>query len=424
MCFDIINAVGNCLKFVVSVVIFLLIGGPVLIIVGSVFLSQKDGRKEFKAAVNNFNPTPIQAWTGTINGYGATVKHVSLNVDNAPSVFTEATVPLGSAPASMLSFTVNINTVKEFTRTVYRRIIYIRFVECSMSSCSSTSRSCYCNTMVENFQANCNASGGNFTPTSPSCGVNSRCGTCAQYQYLSGLYLVATEISPGVYEEDFTLRSAIYDFSGMANIYQVSEPSSVVVRLYSDKDPFIALQRLTKGTGDFGVNRRTAGIIMIVVGSVLLLLEIGVCVALICYCVRRKSKPTNNSPGQPTTSNQGITDSPGYVAPNDYGQPPAPLPQGYGYGQPPAAAAPQGYGYGQPPAPPQQGYGYGQPPVPPQQGYGYGQPPVPPQQGYGYGQPPAAAAPQGYGYGQPQVPPQQGYVYGQPPASQPPAQYF
>ncbi|ORC90509.1 putative procyclic form surface glycoprotein [Trypanosoma theileri] len=408
MCFDIIHAVGDCLKAVVSCVCFLLIGGPVLIIVGSLFLSQSDGRKEFKAAVNNFNPTPIQAWTGTINEEPAAVRRVSLNVDfvdGATSVFTEATVPLGSAPASMLSFTVNINTVQNFTRTASRKIIYTSFVECSMSSCSSSSGSCSCNTMVENFQANCNASGGNFTPTSPSCGVNSRCGTCAQYQYLSGLYLVATEISPGVYEEDFTLRSAIYDFSGMANIYQVSEPSSVVVRLYSDKDPFIALQRLTKGTGDFGVNRRTAGITMVVLGCLLLLLEIGVCVALICYCVRRKSKPTNNRLGLPTTSNQGITDSPGYTGPTGYGQPPVPPSQGYGYGQPPQQ--PQGYGYGQPPVPPQQGYGYGQPPVPPQQGYGYGQPPVPPPQGYGYGQPPQQ--PQGYGYGQAPV---QGYVPG------------
>ncbi|ORC90507.1 procyclic form surface glycoprotein, partial [Trypanosoma theileri] len=376
MCFfDIVDAVGEYLKAVVSCVCFLLIGGPVLIIVGSLFLSQSDGRKEFKAAVNNFNPTPIQAWTGTINEEPAAVRRVSLNVDGVPgvtSVFTEATVPIGKVTSSLPNFDVNINTVQKFTRTVPRTIIHKRFIECSLSSCSSSSKTCKCYIMVENFQANCIASGGNFTPTSSSCRVNSRCGTCLQKKYLSGLYLVASEISPGAYKEDSTLRSAIYDFGELANIYQVSEPSSVVVRLYSDKDPFIALQRLTKGTGDFGVNRRTAGIAMIGLGCLLLLLEIGVCVALACYCVGRNNKPTNNSLGVPTTSNQGLTDSPGYTGPTGYGQPPVPPSQGYGYGQPPQQ--PQGYGYGQPPAPPPQGYGYGQPPVPPSQGYGYGQP--------------------------------------------------
>ncbi|KAH9578391.1 hypothetical protein LSM04_006185 [Trypanosoma melophagium] len=377
MCSNIIDAVGNFLKTAVACVCFLLIGGPVLIIFGSLFLKQGDGLEEFKAAVNGFDATPIKAWTGTINGRPANVTRISLNVEGvsgATSVFTEANVPLAGGSLSALSFTMNINTVQEFTRTVSRRVKQFRAVKCSLSSCSSSSRPCNCVTIVSNFQSNCISSGGTFTPTTDTCGINNRCGTCTQHKYLSGF--------------------AIYDFGELANVYQTVEPSSVVVRLYSAKDPFIALQRLTRGTGDFGVNRRTVGIVMIVLGVLLLLLEVGACVALICYCVRRKSKPTPSSYGQPTTSNQAATDSPGYVAPNEYGQPPPP-PQGYVYGQP---QQPQSFGYGQPPPPvAPQSYGYGQPPVAPQ-GYGYGQPPVAPQ-GYGYGQPPVA--PQGYGYGQP-----------------------
>ncbi|ORC90508.1 procyclic form surface glycoprotein [Trypanosoma theileri] len=340
-CFGKRNAVGDFLKTFVPCVCLILFGGVALIIVGSFLVRPDTSKSAYKAAVNDIDPTPIQAWSGTINGEPAYYFYDVLQVpfgDYVYSYFIEADVPLEVDPPSMLSFTVNINTVQNFTRTVSRRITEERTIECSMSSCSSSSGSCSCYTAALDFQANCSASGGNFTPTSPSCGENSFCGTCAQYKYLSGLYLVASEISPGVYKEDSTLRSAIYDFGELANIYQVSEPSSVVVRLYSDKDPFIALQRLNHGVAPFGAPRRTAGIVMIVFGSVILLLEIGACVALICYCVRRNNKPTNNSFDVPTTSNQGITDSPGYTGPTGYGQPPQ-QPQGYGYGPAPV----QGY---------------------------------------------------------------------------------
>ncbi|ORC90510.1 putative procyclic form surface glycoprotein [Trypanosoma theileri] len=400
-CCDVIATVGKYLKFVVAVVIFLFIAGAALIIVGSVFLSQKDGRKEFKAAVKNFNPTPIQAWTGTINDSTATVYHVPLNVDGMPnviSVFTEATVQLKedskkkkSTPLSVDLF-VNISTVQNFTRSVTMMQSKSPKYTCIPEDCFPPGSECTCKAALATFENDCLSNEGEFDKGKSKCGLSDICGTCSYTKYISTVYLVATEIRPGVFSEHKSMYSAKYDFGKEAHDYTAVKPSSVAVRLYSDKDPFIALQRLTKGTGDFGVNRRTAGITMVVLGCLLLLLEIGVCVALICYCVRRKSKPANNRLGLPTTSNGAVTNSGGYMTPSGYGQS---LEQPPVYGQlavpppPPAAAAaaPQGYGYGHPLAP-LQGYVYGQPQV-----YFYGQPlatqgfstteEAPPQYSYG-----------------------------------------
>ncbi|ESL05179.1 hypothetical protein TRSC58_07191 [Trypanosoma rangeli SC58] len=239
------------------------------------------------------------------------------------------------------------------------------------------------------------------------CRSGHKCGQCTTAIYLSRLYLVVQEVSKGHYAEDTALQSAKYAFGAMDNDYQPTMPSEVAVRLYSNKDPYIALQRETSGTGEFGPNPRTVGIILIVLGVLFLLLEVCVATAIICYCTRRNKTTSDASPNFSADNYQTAgADEAGHNIPSQ-----SPPPQGYTYGQPPP---PQGYTYGQPPPPPPQGYTYGQPPPP--QGYTYGQPPPPPPQGYTYGQPPP---PQGYTYGQPPPPPSQGYTYGQPPPPPP-----
>ncbi|RNE95071.1 surface glycoprotein [Trypanosoma conorhini] len=422
MCCGILDAVEDCFKFVVAVACCLVLGGPALIIAGSVLLSQDDGRKAYNEAVKEFDPAPINAWTGTINGVPTNVVRKALNVhgaSGATSVFAEAVIPVRD-PSSTLPVSVNVATVAPFTRYAFFKIRKRSQYECSSTDCGRR-RNCVCNAALIRFEDNCRASGGTFTHLPGPCVLGSICGECKQTLYLTQLYLVAQEISKGKYIEDTSLLSAKYDFGAFANDYQPTAPGSVTVRLYSDKDPYIALQRATKGTDKFGPKPRTVGIVLIVLGSLFLLLEIGVCVAIICYCMRRKNKPSGGPSelpvGAPATS--GI---PGNVPPYSYGQPAQQMETNYPYAQPPP-----GYSYGQPP--PAQGYSYGQPP--PAQGYSYGQPP--PAQGYSYGQPPPTypygqpataqgytydqpASAQGYTYGQPA--PAQGYTYGQPAPAQ------
>ncbi|PWV11318.1 Surface membrane protein [Trypanosoma cruzi] len=399
MClFGIVDAVADFFKSVVACACCLIIGGPALIIAGSMLLNQQDLRKAFRDAVNEFDPTPMNDWTGTINNVPITVRRESLNVqgvDGATSVFAEAVVSVSQRSSSRLQVSVNVRTVTPFIRMAPFRSIEKTSYTCSSRDCKSR-LNCQCNELLNSFMNQCVASGGKFVRTPGMCELDRTCGTCERTVYLRQLYLVVREVSNGKYAEDTNLRSAMYAFGDLDNDYQPGVPSTVTVRLYSSKDPYIALQRLTKGTNDLGLNPRTVGIVLIVLGCLFLLLEIGVCTALICYWMRRK-KTSSGAPPYLAPASYGISTSgaSGNAAPNFYAQPAQQTGQGYTYGQ----AVPPGYTYGQPPQgqPIPPGYTYGQPP----QGYAYGQPVSPQgQHGYTYGQ----APPPLYAYGQPVSP--------------------
>ncbi|RNF03526.1 surface glycoprotein, partial [Trypanosoma conorhini] len=124
MCCGILDAVEDCFKFVVAVACCLVLGGPALIIAGSVLLSQDDGRKAYNEAVKEFDPAPINAWTGTINGVPTNVVRKALNVhgaSGATSVFAEAVIPVRD-PSSTLPVSVNVATVAPFTRYAFFKI--------------------------------------------------------------------------------------------------------------------------------------------------------------------------------------------------------------------------------------------------------------------------------------------------------------
>ncbi|EKF32541.1 procyclic form surface glycoprotein, putative [Trypanosoma cruzi marinkellei] len=392
MClFGIVDAVAGFFKSVVACACCLIIGGPALIIAGSMLLNQQDLRKAFSDDVKEFNPTPLNAWTGTINDVPITVRRESLNVqgvDGAISVFAEAVVSVPQRSSSRFPVSVNVNTVASFVRKAPFRAIKKTSYTCTSSDCRSR-LNCRCNELLNSFMDQCMASGGRFVRTSGMCVLDRTCGTCERTVYLRRLYLVVSEVGNGKYVEDTKLRSAMYPFGDLDNDYQPGIPSTVTVRLYSSKDPYIALQRLTRGSNDLGVNPRTVGIVLIVLGCLFLLLEIGVCTALICYWTRRKKTSSGATPYLAPAS-YGISTSgvSGNAAPNSYGQPAQPTGQGYTYGQ----AVPPGYTYGQPPQgqPIPQVYAYGQPVSPQgQHGYTYGQAPPPL---YAYGQP---VSPQG-----------------------------
>nr|AGN32959.1 procyclic form surface glycoprotein [Trypanosoma rangeli] len=299
MCFDILGAVEDCYKFVVSFACCLIIGGPALIIAGGILLNKGDGKKAFTEAVKEFDPTFINAWTGKINDAPITVRRESLNVQGvtgATSVFAEAVIPVESSRSlGVISISVNVFNVTPFSRRAALQTTRKSVFDCSSTSCRA-GKSCRCDREAREFQDKCIAMKGVFDAYPSWCRSGHKCGQCTTAIYLSRLYLVVQEVSKGHYAEDTALQSAKYAFGAMDNDYQPTMPSEVAVRLYSNKDPYIALQRETSGTGEFGPNPRTVGIILIVLGVLFLLLEVCVATAIICYCTRRNKTTSDASP--------------------------------------------------------------------------------------------------------------------------------
>ncbi|RNF02283.1 procyclic form surface glycoprotein, partial [Trypanosoma conorhini] len=330
----ILDAVEDCFKTVVAVACCLILGGPVLIIVGTLFLRQEDGKKSLTAALKEFDPAPLNAWTGTINDVPITLIRRPIDVEGVPratSIFAEAVIPVTNPASEKLSVSVKVDTVTPFTRDALLRYSKRTTHQCSTAKCKA-GQHCQCEHNARAFQDKCAAMRGTFDGFPRWCTVGRLCGECTLTVYLTQLYLVAREISKGEYTEDTSFRSANYNFDDRANVYEPTMPSSITVRLYSDKDPYIAVQRATKGTGKLGANPHTVGIIMIVLGVLFLLLEIGVCTALICYFTRRKDTTSDALPHAMQGEDGSNYDTPVSSPPPP---PPQPQPQGYGYGQPP-----------------------------------------------------------------------------------------
>nr|CCC52044.1 putative procyclic form surface glycoprotein [Trypanosoma vivax Y486] len=421
---DLVESIDNCFKSAVACLCFLVIGGPVLIAIGVLFLRHDDGENEFKEALKAFNPESVSHWSGFINGHNASLRRGSLNVpgySGVPTRYVTASVVYPPVGAKNLRVEVDIRSVERFSRSVPLAVRSEKTYSCYSSDCDKYSSSkCRCTKENDKFRRKCEANGGKYSPTVTDCSLGHQCSTCTQRVYLNTVYLVAEDIGNGKFRESSRYASATHPM-GSRSGYSSRRGDTIEVRLYSDKDPLVALEHLTHGRGEFGLGNRTIGIAAIVFGSLLILLEICACAVMICFCMKRKesagqaSGEDNDEMGY-SPSNGCPPPAPGGYPGVTYGQPPPTQQPGFVYGQPLQTQQP-GYGYGQPPPPQQPGYSYGQPPLPPPQQPGYGEPPPPQQPGYSYGQPPPPQQP-GYSYGQP--PPQQpGYSYGQPPPQQP-----
>ncbi|EKF38996.1 surface glycoprotein, putative [Trypanosoma cruzi marinkellei] len=200
MClFGIVDAVGDFFKSVVACACCLIIGGPALIIAGSILVSQQDNRKAFSDAVKQFNPTPLNAWTGTINNLPVTVRRESLNVKGgkgATSVFAEAVFSVSDRSSSEFPVSVNVNTVTPFTRKVAFHVLRNSTYSCSSSDCKN-GKDCQCRRDVRSFGDKCTTRGGIFNAAPTWCEVGHICGDCLETVYLRRVYLVVSEVGNG-----------------------------------------------------------------------------------------------------------------------------------------------------------------------------------------------------------------------------------
>eukprot|EP00744_Colponema_vietnamica_P004206 GILI01006318.1.p1 GENE.GILI01006318.1~~GILI01006318.1.p1 ORF type:complete len:647 (+),score=157.75 GILI01006318.1:2-1942(+) len=266
---------GNCVRGLCACLCCLVCGGPILLIVGIVLLVAKNDRQdhidEYNNAVDAYDPTPVNAWAvgATINGQAAAASSRTDPVEGnredinrvGDSRVVSATVSSQSdytyALTSVTPFTVsNVQTSRSLTVDA----------KCNRNlGCSFSQMSTYCS----------NEYGGSYTGPN-SCSDDTTCGTCSYSGVLSEVCAVVSSTVP--YVRDTRYSSCFYPFGNSDQIYTRST-SQVLAYARKADDPFLVLQRVTEGTNDFGITegeQRTAGIVCLVIGIVLIVCICGV----------------------------------------------------------------------------------------------------------------------------------------------------
>lgn len=391
--FGLLRAASRMIRAVVGCLCLGLLGGPIMVIVGIVMIATPNTRQthvdNYNNAVASFNVNVMQAWTGTIDGYSITLSNPLVAVQGSTEGVKQGTSAIASATVSNQPtlVNVNINPVTAFTLSniPYQSTGSARMY-CTKSRCTSscTSSPYYCSST--SMQNACSSQYSGVYGGGSCSSSASNCSLCTWTTYLTAYCAVVSKNAAGQWVQDATLRSCNYPFRASDQTFSRSSGTTPQFQIYTAGDPYIALQRETEGSNNFGLTRAQqtgVGIGLVASGCVLIAL-VGVGVFFVYKMVIATSNAiNNNNSGQlsyPVNHEAAYVQAIPQVSPV-YGQPQQ---QPYSsYGQPP----PQHY------APPQQQpYSY----APPQQQQ-YGQPP--PQPGYGqpqydpYGQPAYGAPP-------------------------------
>jgi hypothetical protein len=405
MC-DLFQNMMGFARFVMAAICLCLCIGPILIILGAVFLashnSRSDDIKSYNDAVNNYNsidaPVLAQATMGIdglsmsrqfpavpVEGNLADVKPANhyifstSGVDRQTSDRYVVNVQTAFASAQSVSYSI------PFTATVDKGLV-CDAARCT-DSCGDDSYSCD-ESRMRSFCAS--SFGGTYTDRSGTCYNGDTCGTCHYTGNLAHACVVMAVTSDGKVSAS-NIRSCYYPFTEFDYLPQ---SQSAIIEVMSERDPFIALQRITGGSDDFGITaqqQRNAGIAMLIVGIIITVIMIGIAVFFIRRQQRQREEQRLAQGMPPTVISQGPypgaatydyskqQTSPPYGAqeyPPYRGGPPMGEPQ-YGqptYSQPYSNPPPQGPGY----AP---GPGYAQGPAPvydsqPPPAHGYAQKPL------------------------------------------------
>ena len=426
-----VRAAAGCIQCAIGCLCCLCIGGPVLFIVGIVILVASNDReanvKAYNEAVTNYGSTSdIDLWKGSVNSspynfVGTSIaQHIVGNTEGITAIGTSRAAVAAHVMRSAdthNSYAFNLATVTPF---VSSGIEYDRSqsgsVTCPSSLCSTSTMGQRCR---DAYGPSATYSGGQCSSSSSS--SYSSCGLCYYTMYLDEICVVVAATTAGAnpFTVDTSRKSCYYPFTSSSNRYRRATantapvPPTITAVVRRADDPFLVLERVTEGSGDFGATRaqqNTIGIVLLVIGIVLTIATICACIVVYWCCLRSLvggvpavgvmpvattttttfvQAPVQMQPMPPPASPvYGVPVCDGGYSPTNGG--------GGGYGQPPPTnvvyggqPAPANMGYGQP-APMMNG-GYGQPPP---TNPAYGQPS--PTNG-GYGQPPAANG----GYGQP-----------------------
>jgi hypothetical protein len=296
-----LQSVAGFARCVFGAVCLCLCIGPILIILGAVFLAGKNTRdedvKNYNANAADYNrvDAPIlQQATLSVDGVAFTRQVPTVVVKGDTSgvtatnhyVFTAGGIDKQDNNQYVVNFQAafaDAQTVAytiPFTATVDRNLL------CDSARCTDKCNEDKYSCDESRMRFYCTSSfSGSYTDRSGSCLRGDTCGTCRFTGNLASACVVMALSSEGRASAS-TMRSCYYPFTQHEYL---PGSQTATIELMSERDPFIALQRITGGSNDFGIGedeQRNAGIAMLIIGIVVTVIM--ACIAI--FFVRRQQR--------------------------------------------------------------------------------------------------------------------------------------
>eukprot|EP00758_Cryptobia_borreli_P013872 Tbor_TRINITY_DN5873_c0_g2::TRINITY_DN5873_c0_g2_i7::g.7145::m.7145 len=377
--YDGVMAGGQMVKSACACLCCCICAGPILVIVGVVIIVSPNTRKDdvnaYNTAVADWKSgnaeADVSGWLpGTIGNSQATKVTKPVVVDGSTDDVSDPSIEVPFVRSSTpfhdtVSASYNLNNVDVFSITVTTSIPKKVSVSCKSSrGCSYSDMENYCKRRYPSSKYK-----------GSGCQHKGQCGFCEYAVYIKDICAVASRnlSDPKRYIRDSSKESCNYPFTSTSFATTTKKHSGIELSLRTSDDPYIALQRITRGTNNFGLSKgqkMSIGFACLGVGVLLI-----ICMFVFIFVVYKLIKMATgnnggNQEGQHTQNSK----------PEQYPQPYQHPPEAYQQYPQPNQQYPQPYQQ-YPQAPPATAYGYGGQPQ-----TGYGSPPPPQvQPGYGYG---------------------------------------
>lgn len=285
--YGMIRAAGRMAQSACCCLCCMICGGPILFVAGIIILMAPNTREEdvnaYNSAAKLFESTPVVGWTGTIGVQTATQQSDEMEVesgsmegiDSFTSVYRQALV---SGEPATVNYT--LATVAPITATMittyfssYDKVESGTATCTSSSGCSGSSATSICQDKY-----------GSTARTTSSCNKDKSC-YCEYTTYLSTYCIVVAETAAGSnYSFDLspTYKSCFYPFSSVdTQKFKTTTTNNIPFQLRLNTDPFIVMQRITKGDMDFGLTlaqQRMIGLVLLSIGCIMV-----ACVGVISF---------------------------------------------------------------------------------------------------------------------------------------------
>jgi hypothetical protein len=278
-----------------------LLGGGIYLVVKSD--SALPALEDYRGSVRTYEAqdrTAVSLWAGTVNGATAQQRSEVMrgngNIPSTETVYVTATVPVPSAGDSLdvaLTFSpgpdltvpnIPLSTLVEESITC-ERVVCSQRLSGAAGDCATSEDPFACN--ASTLEAGCVTRYGTTSRYSglADCAEQGACGVCRFDGNLANLCLVVFGVNGArQWEYDPSYVSCNYPFT-KRDYSATTHVAALPVTVRSSKDPYLALQRLTRGTGSFAEAPRstsTGGIAMIVIACVCLVAAIAL-IVFVCF---------------------------------------------------------------------------------------------------------------------------------------------
>lgn len=330
-----IRTAGNLAKAVAGCLCCLILAGPILIIVGIVLLAVKNTREDdvasYNQAVTAYDGTEVGSWVpGIVNLTSSSGSGPLTLYTNQPVIVEGNTEGVNTGYSNVLRGNLEPRSVSGSYHTVsfsltsvpkFEQSVPISIIKTSTPWCSDA-RGCTTTRMGDICRGDHGPEAVWRRKSSGSCSKSGSCGTCEYPAYLSTYCVVISSRPP--YGPDPTLKSCFYPFdsTSQSQKYARSDRNDLFeVQVRKADDPFIALQRITKGDENFGLTagqQRGIAFGCLSLGVIFVLTSIGVGYWL--YGLIRRVM----SPNKPADTYSFSGHQPSLVPPQMYSSSPSP----------------------------------------------------------------------------------------------------